>query len=66
MAKYLTALDAELDAIYQHKLAADGNPDTLRQTQRNWIHYQRDTCQDRDCVLQAYTKRKALLLSGGD
>ena len=52
----LSALDDELDSLYQDAEARSNNPKALKNQQLKWLK-QRDTCQTNNCVKKSYQKR---------
>ena len=52
----LSALDDELDGLYQAAAANSKNPKALRKQEDKWLK-ERDACQTEGCVKKAYQKR---------
>ncbi|GAB2591394.1 DUF1311 domain-containing protein [Dyella jejuensis] len=59
----LSALDVDLNKAYKSALesASSASKTTLIKEQRNWLAYARDSCEDVNCLKDAYTTRIALL-----
>jgi len=56
----LTALDAKLGGLYRRALDEGQEPETLRNSQREWLA-QRDQCRDAACVELRYRERTGRL-----
>ena len=52
----LSALDDELDTLYQAEAAKSKNPKALKKQEDKWLK-ERDACQTEVCVKKAYQKR---------
>ena len=52
----LSALDDELDSLYQTAEAKSKNPNALKKQEAKWMN-ERDKCQTNVCVKKSYQKR---------
>ena len=53
----ISALDDQLEALYQSQLENNNNPATLQQAQQDWIDNVRNRCDDLDCLVRVYRER---------
>lgn len=58
-------MDDRLAAAYASALQIAPSPDRLRSEQRQWMA-ERNRCSDAECLTEAYRRRTAALVSGGD
>jgi uncharacterized protein len=55
----LSALDVKLSVTFRQALEAASDKNTLRDSQRNWRKFQRDSCFDVQCIARSYEARIA-------
>lgn len=59
----LSRLDAEVDGLYKQPRSIAVDPSALRQSQRNWMYYERNACRTTSCLWRVYEERREYLAS---
>ena len=59
--KQLSELDDSLAKAYKKSLASQGNAETIKNRQKEWLSKERNACKDVSCIKNSYDKRLAEL-----